>query len=148
MPDLFWLANSSVLLYYGIIISEGGLIMKYAMTLIVLVLAGFGPFFLHTNVSQANEACFTVIDSQWGKGCNEDDPNSLQLTVKNTCDKKMTLLYCMDRGANRKHCQVKENMEAKASLVISACNASGSYEFIGCERARDCKKELEKIMGK
>ena len=116
---------------------------KCTMTLVVILFVGFASFFLHTNTSYANEACFIVTDSQWGKGC-DGDPNSLQLTVQNNCDKKMSLLYCLAREGNKKLCHVKENMEAKASLVISACNATGTYEFTGCEKAYDCKQKLKK----
>ena len=120
--------------------------MKYVMTLIAIMVVGFATLFLHTDVSEANNACFIVTDSQWGKQCNED-PNSLELTVKNTCDKKMSLLYCMDQEGGAKVCKVMEDVEGGASIKISACKATGSYDFTGCERAYDCKQELKSITG-
>ena len=121
--------------------------MKYVLTILVLMAVGFGTFFLHTNVSEANDACFTVIDSQWGKGCKDDDPDSLQLTVQNVCDKTMSLLSCMDREGGKPFCVVKENIKAKGTFVMSACNATGNYKFTGCQRAYDCKQELKRITG-
>ncbi len=120
--------------------------MKCVMTLIFLVLAGFGALILHPGVADADEACFQVTGSQWGTSCNED-PDSLELTVQNVCDKKMTLLYCLSQDGGKKVCKVKENVQGKASIKISACKATGSYDFTGCERAYDCKQELKKITG-
>ena len=120
--------------------------MKYVLTILVLMAVGFGTFFLHTNVSEANDACFTVIDSQWGKGCSED-PSSLELTVQNICKEKMTLLYCLGQEGGAKDCKIRENVQGKASFKISACKATGSYDFTGCQRAYDCKQELKKKTG-
>ena len=116
--------------------------MKCTLTLIVLMVVGFGSFFLPTNVIANDATCFVVTDSQWGKGCSAD-PNSLLLTVQNVCDKTMSLLSCMGQEGGKPSCLVKENIKAKASLEVSACNATGSYVFTGCERARDCNKALE-----
>ena len=120
--------------------------MKYALTLLVILVVGFGTFFLHTNVSDADEACFNVTESQWGKGCS-DDPSSLELTVQNICKETMTLLYCLGQEGGAKDCKVKENIEGKASFKISACKATGSYEFTGCQSGYDCKQELKKKTG-
>ncbi len=121
--------------------------MKYVMTLLVIMVVGFGTLFFTTNIAESNDACFQVTSSQWGGQCNED-PNSLELTVQNVCNNKMALLYCLAQEGGRKDCKVKENIEGKASFKISACKATGSYEFTGCERGYDCKQELKKITGK
>ncbi len=120
--------------------------MKHVLTLIVLMLAGFGTIFLHTNVSDANEACFNVTGSQWGKVCN-DDPSGLELTVENVCKEKMTLLYCLGQEGGARLCKIRENIPGGASFKISACKATGSYDFTGCERAYDCKQELKRMTG-
>ncbi|KKL73246.1 hypothetical protein LCGC14_2076830 [marine sediment metagenome] len=116
---------------------------KCAMTLLVILFVGFASFFALTGPAGAGEACFQVTDSAWGTKC-DGDPNSLELTVKNVCKEKMAFLFCLNKEDGKKDCQVRESVQGGASLKIFTCNASGSYEFIACEKAYDCKQELKK----
>ncbi len=115
---------------------------KCSMTLLVILFVGFASLFVHTNVSHASDACFIVTDSQWGKSC-DGDPNSLELTIKNTCDKKMALLSCMDHTDSKKSCSVRGDIEGGANVKIFTCNANGNYKLIGCERTYDCKQAMK-----
>ncbi len=115
---------------------------KCAMTLLVYLFVGFASFLLHTGHAGANEACFQVTDSAWGTKC-DGDPNSLELTVKNTCDKKMALLSCMDRTDSKRSCSVRGDIEGGANVKIFTCNANGNYKLIGCERTYDCKQAMK-----
>ena len=120
--------------------------IKYTMTILVIMVVGFATFFGLTNTARANSACFQVASSEWATQCNAD-PNALELTVKNACKEKMALLSCMDKTDGKKDCKVNGSVAGGATVKIFTCNASGSYEFVGCEKAYDCQLELKKKMG-
>jgi hypothetical protein len=118
------------------------------LTLIVILVGVFATFFLHAyTVEAGDDACFQVQASQWGKSCGED-PSALEITLKNVCSKKMSLIYCLDQEGGKRDCRIKANISGGDLFKVSACKATGNYEFTACEKTRDCKKELKKKIGK
>lgn len=116
------------------------------LTLLVLLIVGFATIILQASATSANNACFQVKASQWGARCG-GDPLSLEITVENTCQQKMSLLYCLEQEGGKKECNVAADIMAGDTTKVFTCKGTGNYEFIACEKSKDCKKELKKKRG-
>ena len=110
--------------------------------LVLVIVAGLMVPVAPLAVGAAND-CFKVVASQWGKHC-DGDPSSLELTVKNTCNDAMSLLYCLEQEGGAWDCQIMQDIKKDAEVTVHSCKNTGNYEFTACLDTYDCQQEKEK----
>ncbi|MFC1769949.1 hypothetical protein ACFLZI_02690 [Nitrospirota bacterium] len=89
----------------------------------------------------AGENCFSITGSAWGKHCDAD-PSSLELTVKNICDKKMNLNFCIEQEGGVWDCKGVQAVNEGAEATFSSCKNTGNYKLTACEDdIEDCKQK-------
>jgi hypothetical protein len=99
----------------------------------------FVTLFLMALASQvfAADNCFVVKSSEWGKFC-EGKPESLSITVTNTCEKPYVLSICIEQKSGEWKCELTDAFEPGAEKTYGVCEATGNYKLAQCYRLKNC----------